>query len=143
MNDKYNMPDMRHILNIFEARQSPAERLIVAADHLDRSPIRLALSIQDHDEVNIDKLSCWPADNRGMGYATSTMSELCKLANKLQVTLYLEAKPDEDDDEDYEMDVERLVKFYQRFGFQGGKNSNADRMMWRSPPLRKKGPKLK
>lgn len=124
------MKNMRHWINaisINEARQTRVERLIAAAEHLNRYPVRLALFAEDEDDVSIQKIDV-VSDHRGMGYASDSMKELCKLADKYKVNLYLEAYPDEDEED---MDVERLVMFYKRFGFEGG--TGQERMMWRLP----------
>lgn len=60
------------------------------------------------------------------------INAVCRIADRLGVTLHLEALPDEDEPD---MDQSRLIAFYRRFGFEGG---DSDGMMWRIPQKRRR-----
>lgn len=125
---------MRQFINIItetaltEARKTPAERFIEKANDVFEGDVKVSLYPEDDDEVSIQKLNVNPSA-RGQGLGSSALKILGKMADRRGITLYLEALPDEDD-EDMDQDQQRLIRFYQRNGFSGG---DTDGMMWRSP----------
>jgi GNAT superfamily N-acetyltransferase len=125
---------MRRFINIVESasRRSAAERFIERAQGLwDDRYVRIDLWPEDDFDVAIQKLYVEP-QWRGQGLAPEALKALGKLADRMGISLYLEALPDEED-EDVDQDRERLIAFYRRCGFEGG---GGDGMMWRSPKPR-------
>jgi GNAT superfamily N-acetyltransferase len=120
------MSDIRKWMRLVEGRKTPAERFVEQIDGLlaRERGVRASFRVEDAFDVAIQRLSVEP---RGSGLGTWAMHIVIKLADRLGVTLYLEALAEEDD-----MDQARLVEFYRRFGFQG------DEMMWRSPKSRRR-----
>lgn len=113
---------------IAEGKSTPAERFISKAEETLDSNVRISLYPEDDYDVSIQKISVHPYD-RGQGLASKALQYLGKMADRRGITLYLEALPD-DDDENMDQDPQRLIRFYQRNGFSGGET---DGMMWRSP----------
>lgn len=116
---------------IAESKSTPAERFISKAEETLDPNVRISLYPEDDYDVSIQKISVHPSD-RGQGLASKALQYLGKMADRRGITLYLEALPDEDD-EDMDQDPLRLIRFYQRNGFSGGE---ADGMMWRSPKVK-------
>jgi GNAT superfamily N-acetyltransferase len=122
--------ELRRWIRLIEARQTPAERFIQQIDDLlvHERGVRASFHAEDATDVALQRLSVEP---RGTGLGTWAMQIAIRLADKLGVTLYLEALAEEDD-----MDQDRLIAFYRRFGFQGG--DGGDNMMWRSPSAKRR-----
>lgn len=111
---------------LIEARLSPAQRMIQQVEALNLYPARVSVHAEEDRDVAVQRLYV-PEIERGTGSASAAMTAICRIADRLGVTLHLEALPDEDEPD---MDQARLVQFYQRFGFTG----NA--MMYREPQRR-------
>ena len=131
---------MRKFINIVEnalseaSRETPAQRFIQRSGGLwDPRLVRIDLCPEDYLDVSIQKLSV-DAQYRGEGLVSDALKALGKLADRMGVTLYLEALPDESDD-DMDQDQGRLIAFYRRNGFEGGET---DGMMWREPKSKTK-----
>lgn len=127
---------MRQFIKIIEqaldeGRSTVAKKFIERAEGLWDRQVRIDLWPEDEFDVAIQKLYVEP-HARGQNLASDALVALGKLADRMGVTLYLEALPDEEDD-DMDQDVNRLISFYRRFGFEGG---DTDGMMWRSPKKR-------
>ncbi len=131
MRDLIDIVENAQMAMIAEA-QSAADRFIDRANATikDRE-LRLALWAEDYDEVSIQRLSVDPYF-RGMGIATAALRKLCQMASRSKITLFLEALPDEDD-EDMDQDAERLMRFYARFGFVSGGSAGMMYRPWKKP----------
>ncbi|NTF16907.1 GNAT family N-acetyltransferase [Agrobacterium rubi] len=83
-------------------------------------PVRLVLEQNSEFEVSVQRLATFPASLR-QGYASEVMQELCRLADRHDAVLSLEAHPhpEEQDDLDDDMELKDLVSFYAKFGFGG------------------------
>lgn len=101
-------------------KKTPAARLIVQMKEFMSGglPVRLALEQDSDFEISIRRLATRP-DSLHQGYATEAMEELCRLADKLDVVIGLEALAEEQDEPEDGIDLPSLVAFYGRFGFDG------------------------
>lgn len=89
-----------------------------------------SLHCEDDDEVTVQRISVHP-DHQGQGLAKEYLGYLTQQADELSITLYLEAMP-EGDEEDQGLGLEQLVELYRRFGFEGDINGESA-MMHRDP----------
>lgn len=99
-------------------------------------PVRLALEQDSEFELSIRRLATFPGSLR-QGYGTEVMDELCRLADKHEVVIGLEAHPEEQDDPEDDMDLSTLVSFYARFGFDGDVTHGEDSAWMSREPGRK------
>jgi hypothetical protein len=128
------------------ARSTPSAKLIThMKDYVSGGlPVRLALEADSGFEISIRRLATFP-DHLRQGYATEVMTELCRMADRLDVTIGLEALPEEQDEPEDELDLDALVAFYAKFGFTG-EATFGDESAWMSrepnarPSLQRQAP---
>ncbi len=122
---------MRAWIDLCEARGSSAERYVEAAERY-LAGVRgatVSLAVEDDYEVAIQRLYVYPEERR-TGLGSGILRELCRMATKRRITLFLEALPEEDEEDN--IDLESLVAFYQKFGFHGDIRGDSA-MMYREP----------
>lgn len=124
------MPD------IIDEGVSQAEKFIERVKAEIPNEVMIWLGTEGDDEVTIERfrVETW---NRGYGYAGEAMATIAKLADRMSITIYLEALPDAED-EDMDQDVERLVNFYRRYGFEGDRIVDGGMLMCREPKSKTK-----
>lgn len=123
---------MREWINIVEGRQSIARRYCakVEAQHFGRT--RVGVQAEDEFDVAITGIATERGE-WGHGHASAALKFLCTLADRMGVDLFLEAHPNDEDDD---MDFDRLVALYRRFGFEGEPDME-DGSMWRHAKVKK------
>ena len=124
--------------SLTESKTSPADRFeTVIYDYM--RGIRGAsvdLQVEDDREVSIQKLYVDPIERRTR-LASEIMEKITKTASKRRIILYLEALPDENEEDDdgdvlENISLNDLVGFYRRYGFEGRIVGNSA-MMTRYP----------
>lgn len=122
---------MRKWINLCEARGSSASRYVEAAERYLAGVrgVTVSLEVEDDYDVSIQRIYVYPEERR-TGLGSEVLRELCRMATKRRVTLFLEALPEEDEEDN--IDLESLVSFYQKFGFRGDIRGNSA-MMYREP----------
>ena len=126
---------------------SPADRFLKTAASFSNRNINISFAKDDFDSVALQKIKVY--GERGMGVGSEVMKNVIKLADKCGVTLELEAYPIDDDisyptalddnrkktHPEFFAAQQRLIRFYERFGFKIYNDRNDNAFMVRTPKL--------